>query len=441
MFSFLQRDLPAVGRVLYRGGIPPSLDSLAALRAGVTTRQAKTADGQLWAVEATHPRWGTADIVCERQPAPLPEVIVDVSLGLTDAEKASAKLGQSTIAVRVKSRQKQVLKDRKALLFWLRALMEPDGAIAIDGTSTLLWSRAMLDDELAHDADLDVEALFAMHAVQDPDNPGRVRWLHTHGLEELGAFDMDVLEPSSMFVANCSDPMRAAAFAALEGAIQPDTASFPLAFPGGDVRFVPVDRFHAEAGEVHQRLRDPDEAHSGRRAVLCDPVGGILTRWLRSKPVPSRFAASVSDGPIVTPFSTVATALMAERARKTLDVFRRLGEEFAELNLPRIVKLAYDVDNATAGEREHLWFEVHRVLNGAVDATLASEPFHVSALKAGQRGEYDIERMSDWTILSPEGQMSPRNYSAARRLRENYEMWKSRLRDSAGPASDPAPRG
>jgi hypothetical protein len=426
MFSFLQRDLPAVGRVLYRGSIPPPLDRLAAFRDGVTVKDAKTAEGQLWAVEATHPRWGSADIVCERQPSPLPDVIVDVSLGLTDAEKASAKLGQATIAVRVKSRQRHVLKDRKALLFWLRALIEPDGVIAIDGTSTLLWSRAMLDDELAHDADLDVEALFAMHAVQHPGNPGHVTWLHTHGLEEIGGFDIDVLEPSPMFVANCGDPMRAAAFAALEGTIQPDTASFPLASPGGDVRFVPVARFHAEAAEAHQRLRDQDEAHSGRRAVVCDPVGGLLSRW-RSKPVPSRFASRVGDGPMVTPFSTAATELMATRARQTLGLFRQLAGEFEELNLPRIVKLAYEVDNGNAGEREHLWFEVHRILEGRVDATLANQPFRIAAMTAGQRGEYDLERLTDWAILSPEGQMSPRNFSAARRLRENYETWKARL--------------
>ena len=433
MFSFLQRDLPAVGRVLYRGSIPPPLDRLAAFRDGVTIKDAKAADGQLWAVEATHPRWGSADIVCDRQPTPQPEVIIDVSLGLTDAEKASAKLGEATIAVRVKSRQKQVLKDRKSLLFWLRALMEPDGVIAIDGTSTLLWSRAMLDDELAHHADLDVEALFAMHAVYDAADPERVTWLHTHGLEELGGFDMDVLEPSRIFVATCADPMRAAAFAALEGTIQPDTARFPLASPGGDVRFVPVARFHAEASERHQRLRELDEAHSGRRSVLCDPVGGLLARW-RSKPVPSRFASAVSgERPMVSPFSPLATALMAERARNTLPVFHRLAAEFEELNLPRIVKLAYEVDNGEKGEREHLWFEVHRILDGRVDATLANEPFRIAAMKAGQRAEYDLDRLTDWAILSPEGQMSPRNFSAARRLRENYDTWKGRLANQAGP--------
>ena len=417
--------------MLYPGSIPPPLNTLVALGERVTKLDVKARDGQLWAVEASHPRWGTAEIACERQACPLPGPLIDVTVHLSEAEKASARRGEATIAVRVQHKQKHVLKDRKALLFWLRTLMEPDGVIAIDGTSTLLWSRAMLDDELAHDADLDVEALFAIHAVHGEDNPARVTWLHTHGLQELGAFDMDVLEPSPTFVANCADPIRAAAFAALDGSIQPDTDRFPLASPGGDVRFVPVDRFHADAAPAHQQLREQDEAHSGRRAVICDPVGGLLGRW-RSKPVPSRFASRVSGGPMVTPFSTTATALMAARARQTLEVFRRLGDEFAGLSLPRIVKLAYEVDNGQPGEREHLWFEVHRILDGSVDATLANAPFRVSALKEGQRGEYDLERLTDWAILSPEGQMSPRNISAARRLRENYELWKSRLAEGDG---------
>lgn len=422
-----------MGRVLYPGSIPPPLSGLAGLNGRVTKSDLKTSEGQLWAVEITDARWGTARIVCERQPCPLPAPLIDVSINLSDSEKADARRGEATVSVRVQHKHKHVLKDRKALLFWLRALMEPDGVIAIDGTSTLLWSRAMLDDELAHDADLDVEALFAMHAVQDPADPRRVTWLHTHGLEELGAFDMDVLEPSPMFVANCSDPMRAAAFAALEGTIQPDTERFPLASPGGEVRFVPVDRFHTDAAPAHQQLRDQDDAHSGRRAVICEPVGGLLARW-RSKPVPSRFASRVSGGGMMSPFSTSATTLMAARARQTLDVFRRLGDEFSELGLPRIVKLAYDVDNGQPGDREHLWFEVHGIFDSHVDATLANAPFRVAALKEGQRGEYDLARLTDWAILSPEGQMSPRNISAARRLRENYQIWKARLAEGAHPS-------
>ncbi|HSC29160.1 MAG TPA: DUF4026 domain-containing protein [Vicinamibacterales bacterium] len=416
MLSFLRRDLPAFGRVLYPGVIPPPFERIARSEEAVAWTPATAQPGQSWAAEATHPVWGSADMVCERQPAPLPETLIDCDRALSAVEKAQARPGQATIAVRVHARQKHVLRDRKGLLYWLRTLMQADGAVAIDGSSTMLWSKAMLDDELAHDADLDIESLYAIHAVQDPGRDGAVSWMHTHGLEALGAFDVDVLEPSPLLVSNCGDPIRALAFAALEGTIDPDTDRFQLAWPGGEVRLVPVERFHALAATEHKNLRDLDQ-HSGRRAVLCEPVGGLLGRW-RTRPVPSRFLSRLNDDRVVFPFSTAATALMADRARRTLGVFLDLQEEFASLELPALMKLGFEVEGGGPADREHLWFEVHAVAGGKVDATLANVPNRVPGLTAGQRGEHDLDRLSDWTIMSPEGPMTPRNLSAARRLRE-----------------------
>jgi hypothetical protein len=431
MFSFLQRNLPAVGRVLYPGGIPPALERLSAFAEPVTWTRVNASPDQTWAVEATHPVWGTAEVVCEREPAPLPEVLIDHTVGFAEDERARARLGQATIAVRVQARQAYVLKDRKRLLFWLQALMQSDGAVAIDGGSTLLWSRAMLDDEMAHDADLDVESLYAIHAVRDPHDANRVSWLHTHGLDALGAFDVDVLEPSPLFVSNCGDPIRALAFAALEGAIAPDTNRFELAYPGGAVRLVPVDRFHARASPDHEKLRDLDSSHGMPRAVLCEPAGRLFGRW-RTRPEPSRFLSVLDDDRVVFPFSTAATALMSERARQTLGVFRGLKAEFASLDLPALVKLGYEVEGGRPGEREHLWFEVHRIDDNTVDATLANTSRRVPGLTAGQRGAYGLERLSDWAIMSPEGPMTPRNISAARRLRANRSAWQARLDASQG---------
>jgi len=426
MFSFLQRDLPAVGRVFYRGPIPPPIDQLTVFGESVTWTRIPPSPEQLWAVEATHPVWGAADIACDRRVMPFPEDLIEHVAALSEDEKARARLGNTAVAVRVHTHQKHVLRDRKRLLFWLRALMQSDGAIAVDGGSTLLWSHAMLDDELAHNADLDIESLYAIHAVEDPRDAHRATWLHTHGLEALGAFDVDVLEPSPTLVANCSDPLRALAFAAAEGTIDIDTDRFGLAHPGGDVRLVPVERFHAQASPEHQKLRDLDSAHSGRRAVLCEPVGGLLSRW-RTRPVPSRFLSRPVDDRIVFPFSTAATTLMSERARQTLGVFRDLQEEFASLDLPKVVKLAYEVEGGGPDNREHLWFEVHHISNDKVEATLVNTPHRVAGLTAGQRGEHDLERLTDWAIMSPEGPMTPRNISAARRLRETRTMWQARI--------------
>jgi uncharacterized protein DUF2314 len=425
MFSFLRRDLPAAGYVLYPGPLPPPFESLSVFQNPVTWTPNAPAPNQSWAVEAAHPHWGTADIACQRNSVPLPQELIDHSPALTAAEKGLARRGQATISIRVRTHEKLVLRDRKRLLFWLRALMQSDGAIAFDGESTVLWSAAMLDDELAHDADLDIEALYTLHAVKSPDREGEVSWLHTHGLEALGAFDVDVLEPSRMVVENCGDPFRALAFAALEGAIEPDTARFQLAWPGGEIRLVPVREFHAHASPEHQHLRDLD-SHAGRRAVVCEPIGGLFGRW-RTKPVPSRFLSNLNDDHIVFPFSSAATMLMAERGRQTVGVFRDLMTEFASLDLPALVKLGYEVDGGGPDDFEHLWFQVHAITGDTVDATLGNSPNGIARLTLGQRGEHGLDRLTDWTIMSPEGAMTPRNISAARRLRDTRSVWQARI--------------
>jgi uncharacterized protein YegJ (DUF2314 family) len=422
MFNFLRRDLPATGRVLYPGAIPPPFAGLAALQGAVSFTEVSPSADQVWAVRSTHPQWGVAELAALRHQPPAASVLIDHALALSNDEKAKAKTGEAAITVRVQVEQQHVLRDRKRLLFWLRALMQPDGVVAIDDSSMLFWSAAMLEDELAHDADLDIESLYAMHAVQDASDGSRIAWLHTHGLEELGAFDLDVLQPSPMFVDNCSDPMRALAFAALEATMAPDTERFPLAHPGGDVRLVPADRYQAEASPEHQKLRDPDTVHSGRRAVLCEPVGGLFGRW-RTRPVPSRFLSSLNTDRMVIPFTTSATELMAERARQTLAVFRALKEEFDSLGLSAVVKIGYEVEGGAATDREHLWFVVHEIDGDKVEASLANAPHRVPSLKLGQRGEFGLDRLTDWMMPSPEGAMTPRNISAARRLRANREKW------------------
>jgi hypothetical protein len=426
MFAFLERDRPAAGCVLYPGALAPPIDRLEVLNAPVTWTPKTPAPEHVWEAEAVHPKWGTVDLACHRSGKTLPGVIIDHTLALSEAERSRARLGQATIAVRVHTRPRQVLADRKRLLFWLRALMQADGVIGIDTTSQLLWSPAMLDDELTHDADLDIEALYTIHAVWEELDKSRVPWLHTHGLGALGAFDIDVLGPSPLFVSNCADPLRAIAFAAFEGTIGPETPRFELAHPGGAVRLVPVDEFHAHASPEHQRLRDLDAAHGAPRAVLCEPAGGLFGRW-RNRPLPSRFLSTLSDDRFVTPFSTAATTLMAERARQTIGVFGRLREEFASLDLPAVAKLGYEVDGGGPDEREHLWFEVHGISGDRVDATLTNRPFRVPGLTTGERRAHDLARLTDWTILSPEGQITPRNLSAARRLRETRSKWQTLL--------------
>jgi hypothetical protein len=108
MFAFLERDRPAAGRVLYPGALPPTLDTLEALGAPVTWTRKNPAPEHLWEIEAVHPKWGTVDLASHRKGDPLPDVIIDHTLALSDSEKSRARLGQATIEVRVRTRPRQL---------------------------------------------------------------------------------------------------------------------------------------------------------------------------------------------------------------------------------------------------------------------------------------------------------------------------------------------
>ena len=419
MWPFLDKPTVHTGNVFYRGPIAPPVEQVLALGAGdVTATRADAPKGfaAAWAVRLTHPAWGEALIVAPREPAiPHADVIRWGTPGLTDAERELLGRAEVALMVEAKTPERNVLRARKHLLRWLHLLMSLDGLAAVDMASDLFWSPAMLADELAHDADLDVEALYTIHAIYGEDAPEPVHhWLHTHGLEALGAFDIDVVRPSPVLVQNVGDPLRALAFAALEGNITPTSEYFQLGNPGGMVDLVPADAFNAKAAPEDAKLRSHDEFHSGRRAVVCEPRG--LFGLFRKRPVPSRFLSTV-EGNFVINFSTQATEQMAARARQTMGVFQGLLDEFGP-DLPNGLKIGYPTESDPTG-KEHLWFEVHGFDGERVDATLMNEPFDVPSLEQGLRGWHPIAEVTDWIVASPAGQMSPRNLSAARRLRES----------------------
>jgi len=437
MFALLKREIPCIGSVHFRGspGVPPRAEEFTYLKAyGVQITRTDPGPSAHWSLQLRHDKWGEAEVVALRDMPPCPHVLIDWSPTLSDEEKRQAKAAGPGVSVRMASTRRNVLADRKRLLRYLSWLMGDDGVIATDHGSELFWSRGMLDDELSHDADLDVEALYCIHAVgpdtngadKDDDGEGpRLTWVHTHGLANVGAFDFDILNPGPSLA--LSDPLRAIAFAILEGAVQPNTADYPLAYPGGNVRFVPAYEFQRSAPPEFAALRDHDENHSDRRAVLCEPVRGLLGRF-RKKVRPSRFLSGDIPDEIVYHFSHAATELMAQRARNTFGVFRALLEELAEFQLPAIVKLGYPTAPAEAGGREHLWFEVHTVRGDTIDATLVNQPHAVPTMNQGDRGEHSAELLSDWVIITPIGHINPRQMRPAREIREDKGRFREFMR-------------
>lgn len=425
---------PAMVSVLFDAD-PPGEEAMAVrLRAaGVRAESARPSPLDDWALMATHDRWGVARLVGPRPrtqteflPASeflrlLPELSAD--------EVASIGAARSMVAVMLADESTgglAALRDRKRLLRFASAAMAGDGLGAVDVDAERVWSPAELEDELSHDADLDIHGLFGLHAVRDD---GRTTWLHSHGLAALGAFDFDILNPSPSLFRPGMQAIPSIAFAILEGAVTRDTARHPLAWPRGEVRFVPAQTFDAKALDEDRggRTLDAVEGHVEDRAVLCEPVG-FLARLFGLHEPSAFLSREIPDGTVWL-LSSAATGLMADRARRTYTVLRHLHEELAPVVSPPLVKLRYE---AVDGGSEHLWFEVHRMFEDRLEATLTNEPHAVPHLKLGDRGEHALERLGDWLLGSPLGVITPRTQALARRVRAELPRGRSSHGSAAG---------
>jgi hypothetical protein len=356
---------------------------------------------------------------------PFPEVLLSHDPRLTDRDRAVVRAARSAVHVRVTPRTEDPFHARKRLVLAMGAALGPDGAAALDVAAQRIWPREDLEDELAHDAPLDVNQMYVTHAVSDNEmyatqtarGDRGVQWLHSHGLAELGRVDFDILRPHGSHLRDLSGLVRAMALASVEGRLGRRDPFRPCSLLQ-EVCAVPVTDFMRSAAREDAQLRHEDESHTEQRVVLCDPPGKMLPGWL-SKPRPSRlFQSEVPDGTLIY-FSDAASAMAAERARGTYRRFRAIFQELADLQLPCLVKLGYRIDGGEPHQREHLWFQVHECFDDAVDAMLINDPYDVSALRKGELRKHDLGLLSDWAILTPAGEIKPSTLHVARVIRQD----------------------
>ena len=129
-------------------------------------------------------------------------------------------------------------------------------------------------------------------------------WMHTHGLQELGAFDLDVLAAHPTFVASSPDLFRALAFRALGGDIAPGADRVLYAYPRFELAPRAGGPVHARGGRLVARAprrRPPRRAPGGAvRAVGQAPVrprrrGSARAARARASPVPRAVRGDVPD--------------------------------------------------------------------------------------------------------------------------------------------------
>jgi uncharacterized protein YegJ (DUF2314 family) len=168
--------------------------------------------------------------------------------------------------------------------------------------------------------------------------------------------------------------------------------------------------------------------------VVCEPVK-LWSRLIGEKIVPSRWLRGPIDENSLIHFSGESTALMAQRARGSYQLCRRYVEEFAEFEAQPLVKLGLPIDGGAPDQREHLWFEATRLDESQVTGTLINEPWYIAEMKAGQSYTYPIDVLSDWSVSTPAGRITPVEAMAARRLRADREQFLEALREDGSASS------
>jgi Uncharacterized protein conserved in bacteria (DUF2314) len=438
---------------LFPGPLPPTVAQIRQLLAGCKTDEIPASPDVYWALRVSHPSWGHGELSARRKPVIPPPVLFEQSM-ITQEERERAFRATASVTLFAPGRSGNVLVDRKAALRFLSCCLGEYGAAVVDEPALKVWTPAMLEMELAHDAPLDIDGILAVHLVSaklwdaetgalaatarqeapavgrerdgaDPDaDSGDGFWMHTHGLREIGYVDFDVFDASpGLNTWRFFDVVRAMAFAIVDGIAKEGDKPYRLVYPGGEVALVGSHRFFAkgETAVVHRFAHLVDEFHRDGHVVLCDPQPGLLARF-RPKPYrPSRFLAGDIPDAVLINFSNSASALMAERARGTYGVLRQLWSELVGIDLPILVKLAYEIDGG--GDHEYLWFQVHALGDDWIDATLTNDPFNISHLRNGDRRQHPVELLADWAIFTPAGAINPRQMSAARLIRANRQEW------------------
>jgi hypothetical protein len=458
MVGFAESRELAGATVLYRSELPPKEAQIRRqLEAvGAVLRPQEAIEDAHWCAEAEHPAWGRIVIeALEQLPVIFPSS-VETELRLLDEERRFVRNARSSLYIVRDERPSEAPRERKLLLRFLHALLEEGNphAAAYDFEARRVWSRSGLEDELAHDAPLDIAALMEVHAitlgnVRPPVprrdgmgfHPPKVAWFHTHHLARIGGVDFEILRPGEHVVDEELALVRALACHLLEGTIEPGAPRVTAFLPRGEIALVDVDRFDAEAPPADRalRMRPPGEIdHAGpRRVVLCDPLcaaeaGKERTPGWRVRPARALQRSPRGDLRVVLPPG--ADARQRERARKTGPLLRELCAELAEFPIV-LGQAIVEVEAKVAGEqRERLCLEL-RAFTGEerFEGVLLVAPDADLGHRVGDTLSAGFEELLSWRVRTPLGLIAPHELFAVRRFhRALPELRKALERDQGG---------
>lgn len=321
------------------------------------------------------------------------------NLGLTAEQPARwAILSETTF------RKDRVLDDF-LLQLQVLAIVTPEGTAVWDYSALAPrapgWLHAMAEVEVPPSP----RYLFSIQSVADQG----VAWLHTHGLHRCRCIELEALDVPIDHASSVATLINSVAGTFLEDGVPDPGTSF---FHGGllELQWLPYKEAASKLPKPIVGGAEDRQDHDFQRGVLLVPKSARLFGLLRGGVENVAQSPVALDMPfeLVTPLESARRSLLA---RERWDKFASLfSQHRGQPNWAFVVKLGYPCDIPESPiEREHLWFEVHKLVGKEIEATLDSSPNYVSHLQAGQRGRYPLDLLSEWAIFCEQGKIDADN--------------------------------
>ncbi len=311
-----------------------------------------------------------------------------------------------------------------------------DSPAILDVTTTQWLTREDLD-EYFMDTSIDppVEVLWMIQIVNrtGQEQCAGPSWLHTHGLWRCGRPELEMLDVPAAYILGACELLHLIAGRVLE---EPPPAPGEPMMIGNEMAVIlqpwqDVAPYLADdtPGSMRYRADEIENAHTGVRAVVCDPNprGAYRRVWVWPQAVLDRMDC---DDAVLYPAKRVSQR-QASIARAT---WPELATTFCSLSGPLlrtddmpadeadesavrfIIKAGLAQSNEPDSDHEHLWFVVRRFDADRAEAQLVNQPIHLHRMKKGDITWIKRETVSDWSVITPRGSFDPSSVGQMQRV-------------------------
>ena len=356
-------------------------------------------DGVLWGLVATLPDHEADVMIWAEERGDLPEGLLEE--GLPDpAEHAAAMESRWLLGIESLLPAEDPQAGFHRLLRILDRAAVPGLPAVYDDNALVVRSGRLVADLSAASVSPRVATTFAIHAVHGRGGA----WLHTHGVARMGLPDVDLVLTPADDVREAYDLIDAVVDALVGGA-RPEARTGRLTLGEGvELRALPLDQAFKLlptdcAGGPGDRTGDLEDHAAGRLVLLDATEDG-----------PPRALLEGGAGTGVLFKSPDETARQSQLSLERWGTFGQLFVMRRGRGWRFHVKLAFP-RTSDPESREHLWFEVLGLRPGGVHGRLMNEPHDVAGLALGAESWEELERLTDWLIVTPGGNFDPEGAS------------------------------